>query len=233
MPESFEEVAKTDMISALLRRKIAGCCCRDAIKSLKKSSVAQIVARTKMNVTSTSGCNDKNEFRPIAFLGNESMVHESRGSMGHWLYLQKNLGAICHLAALKRNFTTNSFIKGINLDKSDLLSELNDSLCPIGKKPLQLFSVIDRDYMSIDDVIQILNESLCEDLCVIKIDDDRTKFHYVDYLVIVSGRSLRHLKSMAFEICAKVIKAKIDVGVIINQGTADFKFLSFSKRASN
>ena len=204
MSESFEEVAETDMINVILRRKIAGCCCRDAIISLPKSSATQIVARTKMNVTS----NEKNEFRPIAIIGNESMLHDSRGSMGHWFYLQKNLRTNCHLPALKRKFTTKSFIMGMNHDKSDLLSELNamnDPLSQAEKKPLQLVNAIDRDYMSIDDVIQILNENLCEDLCVIKIDEDRTKFYYVDYFVIVSGRSLRHLKSMAFELCAKVI----------------------------
>ena len=95
---------------------------------------------------------------------------------------------------------------GTDHDKSDMLNELDDSS---KKKPLQLSNAINRDYMNIEDVTQTLNENMCEDVCVIKIDANKTKFHYVDYFVIVSGRSVRHLKSMAFEICAKVIETKI------------------------
>lgn len=216
------------MINVLSKTTLVRCCCKDAIKTLKKSSAIQIVARTKMNVTSS--IDEENIFRPIiGMTGNEGILHHSLllyssgRSMRHWFCLPKSLRNNCHHAALKRKFTTNSLM-GTDNDESDLLS---DSFCPAEKKPLQLFSAIDRDYMSIDDVTQILNESLCEDLCVIKIDEERTKFHYVDYFVIVSGRSVRHLKSMAFEVCAKVIEAKVTVRVVVVQKRTNLNACSF------
>ena len=69
---------------------------------------------------------------------------------------------------------------------------------------LKGFDVIQRDYLKIEEVVLILRENMCEDLCVIKVDSSKTRFHYVDYFVVTSGRSLRHLKSMAFLLCSKV-----------------------------
>eukprot|EP00794_Sanderia_malayensis_P017417 gene17417-19160_t len=69
--------------------------------------------------------------------------------------------------------------------------------------PLSVTEVIKKDYLSIDEIVELLKDNLCEDLCVIKVDSNRLKFHYVDYFVIVSGRSVRHLKSMAFGLCSK------------------------------
>ena len=76
----------------------------------------------------------------------------------------------------------------------------------IGEKgrPLKIYDVIQKDYLKIEEVVSLLCENMCEDLCVIKVDLNKTKFHYVDYFVVTSGRSVRHLKSMAFLLCSKV-----------------------------
>ena len=70
---------------------------------------------------------------------------------------------------------------------------------------LQISRPVDKDYLSIDELVSILRDNSCEDLCVIKVDVSRVQFHYVDYFIVVSGRSVRHLKSMANSLCAKVI----------------------------
>eukprot|EP00795_Rhopilema_esculentum_P013842 gene13842-4781_t len=69
---------------------------------------------------------------------------------------------------------------------------------------LQISRPVDKDYLSIDELVSILRDNSCEDLCVIKVDVTRVQFHYVDYFIVVSGRSVRHLKSMANALCAKV-----------------------------
>ena len=82
------------------------------------------------------------------------------------------------------------------LGSNQIIAEKNRSL--------KIYDVIQKDYLKIEEVVSILCENMCEDLCVIKVDLNRTKFHYVDYFVVTSGRSVRHLKSMAFLLCSKV-----------------------------
>lgn len=89
---------------------------------------------------------------------------------------------------------------------SEKKQETNSSATMSNRKnTLQVASAIRRDFLQIDEVVSVLLDSFCEDLCVIKVDQVKTKFHYVDYFVIASGRSVRHLKSMAFLLCSKVI----------------------------
>ena len=85
--------------------------------------------------------------------------------------------------------------------------DLIDSNQDVKKKPhfLKAFDGIRRDYLNIEEVVSVLRENMCEDLCVIKVDSSKTGFHYVDYFVVTSGRSIRHMKSMAFLLCSKVM----------------------------
>ena len=69
---------------------------------------------------------------------------------------------------------------------------------------LKVSCPIQKDYLKMEEVVSILHDSMCEDLCVIKVDLDRSRFRYVDYFIVTSGRSVRHLKSMAFLLCSKV-----------------------------
>ena len=45
----------------------------------------------------------------------------------------------------------------------------------------------------IDELVQILREENAQDICVIKVPPEK---NYVDYFVVVTGRSSRHLMAM-------------------------------------
>lgn len=107
-----------------------------------------------------------------------------------------------------------SFILSFNVQKYFMFTNtLKSNMCSSAEERMDFQSGVlkksenlspQTDFLDIENVVAILQENLCEDLCVIKLDPIRTKFQYVDYFVVTSGRSLRHLKSMAFLLRAKV-----------------------------
>ena len=122
------------------------------------------------------------------------------------------IGPVCSTHAdkwSKLHPINKEFIKVQQRYNSTYFVKENANLCQTDANhtknvPLQISSAILEDYLNIEEVVSILNESMCEDLCVIKVDFNKTRFHYVDYFVVTSGRSVRHLKSMAFLLCSKV-----------------------------
>ena len=47
----------------------------------------------------------------------------------------------------------------------------------------------------VDEMVEVLKSENGTDICVIRVPEE---LDYVDYLVLVTGRSLRHIKAMAF-----------------------------------
>ena len=89
-----------------------------------------------------------------------------------------------------------------NLNDSDNLQEKKADTVIQGRRSKS--SVKYEEYMSIENVVDFLKENLCMDLCVIKVPEGRTRVKYVEYFIVVSGRSPRHLKAMAFGLVSKV-----------------------------
>jgi len=46
----------------------------------------------------------------------------------------------------------------------------------------------------VEEVVELLCDEKAQDICVIRVP---LEFKYVDYLVIVTGRSTRHIRAMA------------------------------------
>ena len=57
------------------------------------------------------------------------------------------------------------------------------------------YTLNEDDYMDIHDLVDFLKRESAMDICVIKTGGDRRS--YVDYFVVVSGVSTRHLRAMA------------------------------------
>jgi len=68
---------------------------------------------------------------------------------------------------------------------------------------------ITKEYLSIEEVKAILESQMCIDFCCIDVDQKRVGAKYVDHFVVVSGRSTRHLKAMAFSLVLQFKKAVI------------------------
>ncbi|XP_041473740.1 uncharacterized protein LOC121422643 [Lytechinus variegatus] len=80
---------------------------------------------------------------------------------------------------------------------------------------------------SIDDLASILREENAQDICVINIPKEK---QYVDYFVVVTGRSPRHLKAMALHINQqyKTKKSKEDPYVLVEgENTDDWICIDF------
>ncbi|XP_063956055.1 uncharacterized protein LOC129259541 [Lytechinus pictus] len=80
---------------------------------------------------------------------------------------------------------------------------------------------------SIDDLVSVLREENAQDICVINIPKEK---QYVDYFVVVTGRSLRHLKAMALHVNQqyKTKKSKEDPYVLVEgEDTDDWICIDF------
>ncbi|XP_030830615.1 uncharacterized protein LOC583777 isoform X1 [Strongylocentrotus purpuratus] len=85
--------------------------------------------------------------------------------------------------------------------------------------------------LSIDDLVSILRDENAQDICVINIPK---KKQYVDYFVVVTGRSPRHLKAMALHINQqyKSRKSREDPFVLVEgEGTDDWICVDFGNIA--
>ena len=60
-----------------------------------------------------------------------------------------------------------------------------------------IFTGGESGVFEIDELVHLLKEENAQDLCIIQVPKEK---RYVDYLVIASGRSTRHLSSLASDI---------------------------------
>ena len=82
-----------------------------------------------------------------------------------------------------------------NFSSGEMAVEYNSSSRGRLHSALAEYTLDEDGFMNIEDLVHFLKRENAMDICVIKTSGDRRS--YVDYFVIVSGVSVRHLRAMA------------------------------------
>lgn len=105
---------------------------------------------------------------------------------------------------LKESFTsydkkdvilTGETVATSNFSSGELAVEYNGSSRGRLHSALAEYTLDEDGFMNIEDLVDFLKRENAMDICVVKTSGDRRS--YVDYFVIVSGVSVRHLRAMA------------------------------------
>ena len=125
------------------------------------------------------------------------------------IYQKKFSPASCRLLStascfLKESFTSydrkdvisaDETVATSNFSSCEMAVEYNSSSRGKLHSALAEYTLDEDGFMNIEDLVDFLKRENAMDICVIKTRRDRRS--YVDYFVIVSGVSVRHLRAMA------------------------------------